>query len=216
MEFKPGNKVLKLCTEGMNAETVGQKDTAEQLFKEAWDNAENDFEKFASAHYMARIQKDPNDMLHWNLKALTYANLIQDESMKTHYPSLYLNVGKSYETVSDMNNANKHYKLAAQFSGHLPAGGYGDLIKSGISAGLKRTGAIDFSNAILDELINMWCDRKELKALSLVLPAYLGNLGTDNDTNKLISALSYLSATRMLNPDEQLKIDKIITELSLK
>ena len=135
--------------------------------------------------------------------------------MKNHFPSLYLNLGKSYETLGYKDKAKENYKLALQFSKYLPANAYGDLIKTGISAALQRLGVADFKNTILDELINKWCEQKELKPLSLVLPSYLGNLGQDNETNQLISALSLLSSTRCLSQEDQLKIDSLVVELSV-
>ena len=214
MQFDPNNPVIKLCADGMNSEARGQIEKAKQLFQQAWDISSNDFEKFTSAHYLARNQKDPKDELKWNLEALTFGIAIQDDSMKSHFPSLYLNVGKSYETLGDTGKAKENYKLALQFSRYLPANAYGDLIKSGISAALQRLGEADFKNAILEELINKWCEQKELKPLSLVLPSYLGNLGQDNETNQLISALSLLSSTRCLSQEDQAKIDNLVLELS--
>jgi len=38
----------------------------------------------------------------------------------------------------------------------------------------------------------------------------VSNLGTENDRNKLVSALSYLSATRCLMNDEQVILDELI------
>src|SRR5580658_2850435 len=126
MQFDPTNKVVKLCAEGMQYEAEGKTDEAHQLFQQAWDIAENDFEAFTAAHYLARNQKDPKDVLKWNLEALNRASTIQDDAMKAHYPSLYLNVGKSYETLSDLKEANNYYQLAADQSTFLPPGKYGD------------------------------------------------------------------------------------------
>src|SRR5580658_6150946 len=128
MQFDPTNKVVKLCAEGMQYEAEGKTDEAHQLFQQAWDIAENDFEAFTAAHYLARNQKDPNDVLRWNLEALTRAKAIKDEDTKGHYPSLYLNVGKSYENLDDINEANNNYQLAADSSIYLPPGKYSDVI----------------------------------------------------------------------------------------
>lgn len=214
MQFDPNNKVVQLCAEGMQTEAEGKTAEAHALFQQAWDIAQNDFEAFTAAHYLARNQADPKDNLKWNLEALNRANNITDDDMKGHYPSLYLNVAKSYETLGELQEANSYYQSAADSSLHLPPGKYGDMIKSGIAAGLKRTGTVKFSNAILDELISKWCEEKALRPLSLVLPAYVSNLGTGNDMSKLISALSYLSATRCLNEDEQSVVDGLVVELS--
>jgi tetratricopeptide (TPR) repeat protein len=216
MQFDPNNKVVKLCAAGMQSEAEGKIDEAHQLFQQAWDIAENDFEAYTSAHYLARNQKDPADVLKWNLEALNRANNITDDDLKAHYPSLYLNVGKSYKALGNIKEANNYYRLAADSSTHLPPGKYGDMIRNGIAEGLRRTGTIKFNNNTLDELIGKWCGRRDLRPLSLVLPTYLSNLGTDNDRNNLISALSYLSATRCLNEEEQSIINKLVTELADK
>lgn len=213
MEFNPENKVVQLCSQGMQAEAEGKTAESHNLFRQAWDIAANDFEKFTAAHYLARAQKDPDDVLAWNLKALNHAFNIADEGVKGHYPSLYLNVGKSYETLGDIPEANNNYQLAANSSDSLPPGKYSDMIRMGIAEGLKRTGTVKFSNDSLDSLVGKWCERKELRPLSLILPAYIGNLGTENDISKLISALSYLSAIRCLNEEEQGIVGGVIVKL---
>ena len=214
MQFDPNNKVVKLCAEGMQLEAEGKIEQAHSLFQQAWDIAENDFEAFTAAHYLARNQKDPEDVLKWNLESLARAKKIADESMNESYPSLYLNIGKSYEQLNDPKAANKNYQLAADFSAFLPPGKYSDMIKTGIATALSRTGTVNFVNARLDALIDKWCENKNLRPLSLVLPAYIGNLGTVNDINKLISSLSYLSATRCLDEGDQVVVDGLVSELA--
>ena len=214
MQFDPNNKVVKLCAEGMQAEAEGNIETAHSLFQQAWDIASDDFEAFTAAHYLARNQVDPNDVLKWNLEALSRANKINDDEVGTYYPSLYLNIGKSYENLNDIEAANKNYALAADCSAFLPPGKYSDMIRMGIAGGLKRTGTTMFSNATLDELIDKWCADRNLKPLGLVLPAYNSNLGTENDLNKLVSALSYLSATQCLEEGEQVIVNRLINELA--
>jgi hypothetical protein len=214
MQFDPDNKVVKLCAEGMQAEAEGKIKEAHCMFQQAWDIADNDFEAFTAAHYLARNQKDPTDVLKWNLEALNRANKLKDEEFKGHYPSLYLNVGKSYETLNNNSEANRYYQLAADNSAFLPPGKYGDMLQMGIAEALKRTGTVKFTNDSLNRLIDKWCEGKQLRPLSLILPAYPGNLGTENDLNKLISALSYLSATRCLDAGEQSLVDDLIVELS--
>ncbi|MES2111132.1 MAG: hypothetical protein V4577_20425 [Bacteroidota bacterium] len=214
MQFDPNNKVVKLCADGMQAEAEGKIEEAHALFQQAWDIAENDFEAFTAAHYLARNQKNPEDVLKWNLESLARANKIADESMNDTYPSLYLNVGKSYEQLNDQKEANKNYQLAADFGSFLPPGKYSDMIKTGIATALSRTGTAQFINVQLDDLINKWCEGKNLRPLSLVLTAYVGNLGTESDINKLISALSYLSATRCLDEEDQVVVDGLVSGLA--
>lgn len=138
MQFDPNNKIIKLCAEGMSLEGAGKKEEAAQLFRQAWDESTNDFEKITSAHYVARHQETVADKLRWDEIALQLALNINDETMKASYPSLYLNIAKCYEDLEDKTNALKHYELANSFAVLLPDDGYGKMIKSGIANGLKR------------------------------------------------------------------------------
>ena len=61
--------------------------------------------------------------------------------MNEVYPSLYLNIGKSYETLQDVNEAGRYYQLAANESANLPPGKYSDMIRMGIAkASFSATG----------------------------------------------------------------------------
>jgi tetratricopeptide (TPR) repeat protein len=139
MQFDPENKVVKLCGEGMMLEGEGRKTEAHALFEKAWDLAENDFEAFTAAHYVARNQQDPQERLKWNLLSLERANKVEHADMNYCYPSLYLNIGKSYEDLGYLPQAIHHYQLGQQYCSFLPPGGYSDMIKGGIANGLKRT-----------------------------------------------------------------------------
>jgi hypothetical protein len=198
----------------MSFEAEGKKEEAEKLFQDASDLASDNFEAFTAAPFLARSRKDPKDNLKWNMEALNRANMIAGEEMKCHYPSLYLNITKSHENLDYRSDTYHFYNLAANYNKYLPTGKYGDVIKSGISQGLQRTGSTNFKNPEIDELVNKWCDQKDLRPLSFILPAYLGNLGTQSEINALISTLSNLEATRCLKREDQEKIEKIISELS--
>src|SRR5258706_12398032 len=138
MQFDPNNNVVKLCARGMNLEGEGKPEDAYKIFQQAWNEATNDFEKFTSAHYVARHQKNIADKLRWDETALNLALKIEDESMKASYPSLYLNVAKCYEDLKDFDNARNNYQLALSFTNLLPEDGYGKMIKSGIVNGIER------------------------------------------------------------------------------
>jgi tetratricopeptide (TPR) repeat protein len=214
MQFDPNNKVVQLCHEGMNAAAIGNITAAHELFLQAWEVSTNALEAVIAAHFFARHQADQEDALKWNLEALNNAHNVKRDDIKGFYPSLYLNVGKAYEDLNNLPAAIQHYQLAAAHSNELPESQYSAMIKTGISNGLKRTGATGFNPPVLNDLINKWCDTKHLQPLSLVLPVYLANLGTNHCINKLISALSYLSATRCLDAADQEKTDQLIETLS--
>jgi tetratricopeptide (TPR) repeat protein len=138
MQFDPNNKIVMLCTQGMKLEGEGKKEEALKFFQRAWDEATNDFEKFTSAHYIARHQDNIADKLKWDKAALDLALKINDENLKGTYPSLYLNIGKCYEDLSDFESARENYELALSFTTFLADDGYGKMIISGIRNGIDR------------------------------------------------------------------------------
>lgn len=138
MKFDPQNAVVQLCQEGITAEGFGHPDSAREFYRKAWDLASNDFEKFTAAHYMARNQEDLQIALLWNLRALQHAEAVNSEQMKPYYPSLHLNIARSYENMGNLDTAVEYYRRAAEFIPHLSKDGYGRMIESGIQAALRR------------------------------------------------------------------------------
>ena len=116
MEFDPRNNVIKLCVQGMDAEEKSKPEEASKIFLQAWNEATNDFEKFTAAYYVARQQKNVRDKLKWLETSLQFALKINDVTVKGAFPSLYSNIAKCYEELSDPDNAKKNYELANSFT----------------------------------------------------------------------------------------------------
>lgn len=142
MDFDPDNKVIQLCTQGMSFEGQGNIAEARQSFLNAWKESTTDFEKFTSAHYVARHQDATVEKLKWDETALNFAIKIAEPSIKAYYPSLYLNIGKCHEDLNNYNSAREHYRKALSFSKYLPDDGYGQMIRLGISEGIRRVQAL--------------------------------------------------------------------------
>ena len=138
--FDPDNKIVKLCAQGMEMESKGKDPEAALLFTEAWNTAENDFEKFTAAHFLARQQNSAENKLHWDEKALDFALKIDHHDIKSSLPSLYLNIAKCHEDLDNLKLAVHYYSLARSSSSDLPENTYGDMIRSGIKNGLERVG----------------------------------------------------------------------------
>ena len=134
----PGNPVVKLCVQGMQAEAEDRLDDALQLFTQAWQASTDDYEACIAAHFLARQQDDPQETLRWNQEALQRAEAVGDERVSGFYPSLYLNLGFSYELLGDLEQANRCYELAAGRIGDLPDGQYTEVVKDGIARGRRR------------------------------------------------------------------------------
>ncbi len=134
----PNNPIVRLCVEGMRAESEQRMADASALFWQAWEASSDDFEACVAAHYVARHQETPEDALQWNLVAVTRADSVGDERVAGFYPSLYLNVGFSYESLGNLAEASRFYALAAEKVGELPEGPYSDLVRDGIANGHRR------------------------------------------------------------------------------
>lgn len=115
MEFSPFNNVVKLCLQGMDMEEQGKCEEAIKLFQQGWNEATNNFEKFLAAHYIARQQKTVSDRLKWLEIALQFALKTTNDSVKSAFPSLYLNISQCYEDLNDHHKAKENSELAALF-----------------------------------------------------------------------------------------------------
>lgn len=112
MEFSPFNKIVKLCIQGMNMEEQNKQEEAEKLFIQGWNEAENDFEKFLAAYYVARNQKESSDRLKWFEKALQHALKANENTAKSALYSLYVKIAECYQELSDTEKAKEYDELA--------------------------------------------------------------------------------------------------------
>jgi tetratricopeptide (TPR) repeat protein len=132
------NPVAKLCVDGMKAEMEGKPEEARQLFLQAWEQRTDDFDACIAAHYVARHQQSPQEILRWNRESLDRAYAVNDERVHGFYPSLYLNLGKAHEDLGNREEARKYYELAAGRLNTLSDGSYGDVVRDGIKRALQR------------------------------------------------------------------------------
>ncbi|MCS7481150.1 hypothetical protein ACFFQW_05850 [Umezawaea endophytica] len=213
----PDNTVVRLCGEGMRAEAAGRPEEAKRLFLEAWDAAGDDYEACVAAHYVARHQGTPEDVLRWNVVCLDRADAVGDERVRGFYPSLHLNIARAQRDLGDPDEARRHYLAAADRVADVPAGPYGDGIRFAVAEGLRSTGRSDLAGpADLEVLVAKLCARADLKALGLLLPAHLGNLGTAEDWTRLLTAAQMVHASRSLPDDEQDLLGRAVGELTAK
>ncbi|MCJ0743417.1 NAD(+)--rifampin ADP-ribosyltransferase [Pedobacter sp. CYS-01] len=111
MEFSPFNPIVKLCLQGMGMEENSQPQKAVELFLQVWNEATNNFEKFLAAHYIARHQKTVSDKLKWLETALEHALKINDDSVKSALPALYLHIAQCYKELN-AEKAKEYAELA--------------------------------------------------------------------------------------------------------
>lgn len=198
----PDNPVIALCARGMAAESEGRPEEAASLFLEAWQAAADDYEACVAAHYLARHQSAPADVLHWNQEALTRADRVGDDRVQGFYASLHLNLARARADLGEPELAREHYLSAAGRASALPPGPYADWVRAAVADGLHATGS-PRPGPDLTALLDALCERRDHRSLALVLPAYLTHLGTPEDEVRLSTALQMLHASRTLPDGEQ-------------
>ena len=150
----PENRIVKLCVTGMEAEAANRFDMARSCFEQAWAAQQNDLDAAIAAHYLARHQDTLERILHWNQVALHHAERASKSiehqmavAVAQFFPSLYLNLGKSYEDMGDVALARHYYARAAEQLAQLGAASapaaehehYLTALQRGIAAALHRT-----------------------------------------------------------------------------
>lgn len=99
----------------MHMEDQGKQEEAPKLFLQAWNEATNDSEKFIASHYIARHQKNVSDKLKWLETTLQLALNLNDDTVKSAFPSIYQNIAKCYEDLGDSAKAKENYESATLF-----------------------------------------------------------------------------------------------------
>lgn len=132
------NPVVKLCAAGMQAEADGRYADARALFMRAWEMRRDDYDACIAAHYVARHQEQPDDILHWNQVALDHAERVGDARVRDFYPSLYLNLGHAHERIGASADARRFYALAEEAAQNLPTGRYGRVVHGALVSAKKR------------------------------------------------------------------------------
>lgn len=216
MTVDPENPTVRLCIQGMTAEAEDRDDDARALFQRAWDTADDDYEACVAAHYLARHQPTPEETLRWNQECLGRADAVGDDRVHGFYASLHLNLSQAYGALGEPAKARRHLTLAATRVRDVPEGPYGDWIRFAIADGLRTADgpaprAADDTPA---ELVAGLCARADLRALGMILPPYLADLGTDDDLLRLVTALRTVHAARWLAGGEQDALSRAIASLA--
>lgn len=118
MEFSPFNKVVKLCLQGMELEERGKSDEAYNIYKQGFDEAEEDYEKFLASYYLARIQKSVSNKIIWLENCLEFALKVNDNSVNSVFPKLYASMAYCYKELNNeiKSAAYLNKSIAYQFN----------------------------------------------------------------------------------------------------
>lgn len=115
IEFDPKNNIIKLCMLGMKEEVIGEPEKARLTFFKAWEESTNDFERFISAYNVALNEKNFSDRLRWLETSLQCAINLNDDIVKSAFPSLYLHIAECYNALGNLEKANANYELSNSY-----------------------------------------------------------------------------------------------------
>jgi len=134
----PTNPVAALCAEGMARE--GTPAEARRLFEQAWAIRRDDYDAAIAAHFIARHQLTPADVLHWNALAVRHAEAVPNGRAAELMASLYLNLGDAHANLGDVAAGAEAVRRAADHLAALPPGGYREFVAMGIRRLAARVG----------------------------------------------------------------------------
>ena len=119
IRFDPNNNMIKLCMMRMSLEEKGQPEEAAALFRQAWDEAADDYERFIAAFHLSRQQKKMTDSLTWLQTSLRCAQNINDDDddVRSAYPTLYSKIAECYEAMGDVDQAKEYEDLSNSYRG---------------------------------------------------------------------------------------------------
>ncbi|MBX2904657.1 MAG: NAD(+)--rifampin ADP-ribosyltransferase [Taibaiella sp.] len=117
MEFNPQSKSTRLLLQGMAKEGNAGDGEVADIYRQAWDAAANDLEKFIVAQYIARIERSVPDRLKWYETAVQLGQRVDSVATRSAFPSLYGRIADCYDELGDEANAQKYRSLSETYSG---------------------------------------------------------------------------------------------------
>lgn len=133
--------VISLCQQGIAAAVAGRRDLAAALYRQAWDAHSDAYQAAVAAHYIASLEADPHQALHWHSLALERAQAA-DARVQSYFPSLWLNLGKAHQDLGAHAEARDCYQAGLSASDALPDQGMAALLRPALQARLKELASI--------------------------------------------------------------------------
>jgi hypothetical protein len=112
MEFGPHNPVVKLCLQGLAAETNGQVETAIAAFREAWKTASTEHDRFIVSYHLGRSQTAVAERLQWFETALQHATKSDPFAVQSALPLLHTEIARCHDELDQAKLAQQHRALA--------------------------------------------------------------------------------------------------------
>ncbi|HQQ95295.1 MAG TPA: NAD(+)--rifampin ADP-ribosyltransferase [Bacteroidia bacterium] len=149
MSFSPFNPIVKRCLLGISLEEKAQPNEAAMVFSDAWKEATNSFEKFLTAYFVARHQKNVQDSLRWYEASLQYALQTEPLTLSGVFSTLYTDIARCNESLGQTELVNLHRQLAEGYRNNFSDPGpfyhgtkanlqIGDVLSAGNTSNYKQ------------------------------------------------------------------------------
>ncbi|MEP6730337.1 MAG: hypothetical protein ABJE10_06855 [bacterium] len=147
MAVEPTNPVIVLCSAGMAVED----NPAEALawFEQAWNARRDDYDTCIAAHFIARVQRSPELVLHWNEIAVRHAEAVEDDRVRELMSSLYLNFGDANAALGNHEEAAAAAARACASLDAVPASGYRDFLAFSIRNLQRRLAEESMADSVM-------------------------------------------------------------------
>lgn len=130
----------------------GNRDGAREELLRLWKHHGSDgspLQRCTIAHFLADTEENVATELEWDLRALEVATGCADDkdrdavddAVVSFLPSLHLNVGDAYRRLGETELASRHAANGLARINSLPAGGYADMVRSGLARLRDRLGS---------------------------------------------------------------------------
>ncbi len=131
------NPVIQLCLLGSKAELQKDLKLAFYYYNQAWNESIDDYDFSISAHYLARVQNNEQDIFKWNEIALRHALKSDNSEINDFFPSLYINMGDSFLKRNDKDQALKYFKKGYELVENAESESFNDMFKNNFIEKIK-------------------------------------------------------------------------------
>ena len=138
MEFRDSNDHSRLYVKAYLLESEFDYKEAKKKYELLWSLSYDDYDRYFLARILAAYQNSFEDQLDWWLTALEYWVKLDREAFEGVLPSLYFEIGETYENLMDFKNAKAHYLLGSSFLKYLPGGDMAKWVIEALADGIER------------------------------------------------------------------------------
>ncbi|MCM3898041.1 hypothetical protein [Gordonia sputi] len=210
--------IMELCEDGLAAESVGRIDDARAAYAQAWESADDAFERSLAAHYSARVSPNDASRVAWARRSVDLAIEALDagdERIAPLIPTMRITTAAALMAAGLLDEAIAEYLGAAEGLRVVGESDQRDVLQAMIYDGLNEAGYVsDVSSRPEVATLLAALKRDDVDwALRLVLADLMAGYGTDGHAAEFALALHRLRGLGRLSADHLAALDAAIEAL---